>query len=75
MLPITFQQIMLGLVSASDALMLGALEQDALSAVSLTGQVAFVENMFLMALTTGLSILAAQYWGKGDRCAVERVFA
>ena len=74
-LPITFQQIMLGLVSASDALMLGTLEQDALSAVSLAGQVAFVENMFLSALTTGLSILAAQYWGKGDRDAVERVFA
>ena len=74
-LPITFQQIMLGLVSASDALMLGALTQDALSAVSLAGQVSFVENMFLAALTTGLSILAAQYWGKGDRGAVERVFA
>lgn len=74
-LPITFQQIMLGLVSASDALMLGALTQDALSAVSLAGQVSFVENMFLAALTTGLSVLAAQYWGKGDVGAVERVFA
>ncbi len=74
-LPITFQQIMLGLVSASDALMLGALTQDALSAVSLASQVSFVENMFLAALTTGLSILAAQYWGKGDVGAVERVFA
>ena len=74
-LPITFQQIMLGLVSASDALMLGALSQDALSAVSLASQVSFVENMFLAALTAGLSILAAQYWGKGDTGAVERVFA
>lgn len=74
-LPITFQQIMLGLVSASDALMLGALSQDALSAVSLASQVSFVENMFLAALTTGLSILAAQYWGKGDVGAVERIFA
>ena len=52
-LPITFQQIMLGLVSASDALMLGALTQDALSAVSLAGQVSFVENMFLFGLTAG----------------------
>ena len=74
-LPITFQQIMLGLVSASDALMLGALTQDALSAVSLAGQVSFVENMFLFGLTAGLSILAAQYWGKGDVDAVERIFA
>lgn len=74
-LPIAFQQFMLALVSASDALMLGALSQDALSAVSLAGQVTFVENLFFAAMTIGLSILAAQYWGKGDREAVERIFA
>ncbi len=34
-MPIAFQQFMLALVSASDALMLGILSQDALSAVSL----------------------------------------
>lgn len=34
-LPVTFQQFMLALVSASDAFMLGRLNQDALSAVSL----------------------------------------
>lgn len=45
-LPIAFQQFMLALVSASDALMLGMLRQDALSAVSLAGQLTFVENLF-----------------------------
>lgn len=74
-LPIAFQQFMLALVSASDAWMLGALTQDALSAVSLAGQVAFVENLFLAAMTIGLSMLAAQYWGKNDREAVEKIFA
>ncbi len=73
--PIAFQQFMLALVSASDALMLGALSQDALSAVSLAGQVAFVESLFLAAMTIGLSMLAAQYWGKEDKAAVERIFA
>ncbi len=34
-MPIAFQQFMLALVSASDALMLGVMSQDALSAVSL----------------------------------------
>ena len=38
-LPIAFQQFMSALVSASDALMLGVLAQDALSAVSLASQV------------------------------------
>ena len=63
-LPITFQQFMLVLVSASDALMLGVLTQDALSTVSLASQVTFVESLFLGAMTIGLSMFAAQYWGK-----------
>lgn len=74
-LPITFQQFMLALVSASDALMLGMISQDALSAVSLASQVTFVENLFLAAMTIGLSMLAAQYWGKNDRTSVEKIFA
>lgn len=73
--PVAFQQFMLALVSASDALMLGMLTQDSLSAVSLASQVTFVENLFLMAMTIGLSMFAAQYWGKGDKGAVERIFA
>lgn len=74
-LPIAFSQFMLALVSASDALMLGMIHQDSLSAVSLAGQVTFVYNLFLAALTIGTSIFAAQYWGKGDTAAVEKVLA
>ena len=74
-MPIAFQQFMLALVSASDALMLGMLTQDALSAVSLAGQVAFVENLFFAAMTIGLSMFAAQYWGKEDSISVEKIFA
>lgn len=74
-LPITFQLFMLALVSASDALMLGVLTQDALSAVSLASQVTFVESLFLGAMTIGLSMFAAQYWGKKDKAVVERIFA
>ncbi len=73
--PIAFQQFMLAMVSASDALMLGMLTQDSLSAVSLASQVTFVENLFLAAMTIGLSMFAAQYWGKEDKAAVERIFA
>ena len=73
--PIAFQQFMLALVSASDALMLGILTQDSLSAVSLASQVTFVENLFFAAMTIGLSMFAAQYWGKKDRASVERIFA
>ena len=74
-LSIAFQQFMLAIVSASDALMLGKVEQESLAAVSLAGQVTFVQNLFLGAMTIGTSMFAAQYWGKGDRRSVEKVFA
>lgn len=74
-LPIAFQQFMLAAVSASDALMLGFVNQDSLSAVSLAGQVTFVFNLFMGGLTMGTSILAAQYYGKGDVISIEKIFA
>lgn len=74
-LPITVQNLMTALVSASDALMLGFLNQSALSAVSLATQVQFVLNLFYAALTIGTTVLAAQYWGKGDAGSVEKVLA
>ncbi len=71
-LPISFQQFMLAAVSAADALMLGYLSQEALGAVSLATQIQFVFNLFLAAITIGLSMFAAQYWGKRDRNSVEK---
>lgn len=71
--PIAVQNLMTALVSASDALMLGFLDQTALSAVSLATQVQFVLNLFFSALTIGTTVLAAQYWGKQDRESVEEV--
>ena len=73
-LPIAFQNFMLALVSVSDAVMLGMIDQDSLSAVSLATQIQFVFNLFLTAMTVGTSMLVAQYWGKGDKVTVGRVF-
>lgn len=72
-LPMAFQQLMTALVGVSDAVMLGFLSQDALSAVSLAGQVQFVYSLFLFAVMAGVSIFAAQYWGIGDRTSVEKI--
>ncbi len=74
-LPITAQQFILAMVSASDALMLNLISQEKMAAVSLATQITFVENLFLAAMTIGLSTLAAQYWGNKNREAVERIFA
>lgn len=74
-LPIAFQQFMLALVNASDAVMLGKLNQDSLSAVSLGGQIVFVLNLFIGAITIGENMYVAQYWGKGDIKTVQEIIA
>ena len=73
--PIAFQYLMASLVTASDAFMLGFLDQDSLSASSLAGQIAFVFSLFYGAFVFGLTVLAAQYWGKGDKKTAEEVLA
>ena len=70
-LPITMQQFMLALVSATDAIMLGAVSQTSLSAVSLAGQIQFVLNLFISGISAGSGIMAAQYWGKKDAASIE----
>lgn len=65
-LPIAVQQFLLALVSACDAWMLGGLNQDSLSAVSLASQITFVFNLILTALTIGENMFVAQYYGKKD---------
>lgn len=73
-LPISFQSLMLAMVAAFDALMLGRVAQEEMTAVSLATQIQFVQNMFLMSGTAAGSILGAQYFGKGDRRTIEELF-
>ena len=71
--PIAIQQFMLALVSATDALMLGFVDQTSLSAVSLAGQIQFVLNLFVAGIAAGCGIMIAQYWGKRDTASIEKV--
>lgn len=73
-LPIAFQSLMLASVAAGDALMLGRVAQDQMTAVSLATQIQFVQNMFIMAATAAGAILGAQYWGKGDKITLQKIF-
>lgn len=72
-LPMAIQNLLTSLVSASDTLMLGLLNQESLSAISLASQVNFVEQIIVFGLVAGTSVLAAQYWGKKDALSVEKV--
>ena len=72
-LPIALQSLLTSLVSASDAFMLGFLDQASLSAISLATQIPFVLSLFQAAFMIGSGVLAAQYWGVRDRDTVEKV--
>lgn len=66
-IPATIQSLMLALVAVADALMLGNVEQNAMSAVTLATQIQFIQNMILSGVVATASVLGAQYFGKGNK--------
>lgn len=73
--PVALQNLMLSLVAAADALMLGSVEQNSMAAVSLATQIQFIQNMLLYGISSVGSILGAQYWGKKDTRTLKDIFA
>ena len=72
-LPIVFQNIIDAAVSSADVLMLNYVGQSAISAVSLANSMVGILFMFLYGIGTGIAMLAAQYYGKGDMKTIEKV--
>lgn len=72
--PIMIQSLMLASVAAADAFMLGGVDQNSMSAVSLASQIQFIQNMIISSVTAAVSILGAQYWGKKDKKTIGRIF-
>ncbi len=73
-LPIAFQSLMLASVAAGDALMLGRVTQEEMTAVSLATQIQFVQNMLVGSFTAAGAILGAQYYGKKDLRTMRELF-
>lgn len=74
-LPIALQSLMLSLVAAADALMLGSVDQNSMAAVSLATQIQFIQNMIVSSTGAAGSILGAQYWGKKDIRTLKDIFS
>ncbi|MGD9559448.1 MAG: MATE family efflux transporter [Oscillospiraceae bacterium] len=74
-LPMAVQNLINVGVSSADVVMLGRVDEVALSAASLAGQVQFVMMLIFFGLASGASVLTAQYWGKGDVRTIEKVLA
>ena len=72
-LPIVIQNLFGAAVNSADVLMLNYVGQDALSAGSLATQYSSLAFMFFFGIGTGVTMLCAQYWGKGDVNAMHKV--
>lgn len=64
--PMALQNLISALVNSVDIFMLGSVGQTAIAASSLAGIVVFILFMVTTGLSSGLVMLAAQYWGKKD---------
>lgn len=64
--PMALQNLISAAVNSADVIMLGYVGQTAIAATSLAGNVAFIMFMISTGLSSGLVMLAAQYWGKKD---------
>ena len=73
-LPIAAQSLMLSAVGVADTLMLGGLEQNAMSAVSLATKLQFIQNIMISCFVEALIALGAQYRGKKDHVSISRLF-
>ena len=72
--PIALQNLISAAVGSADVIMLGYVGQDAIAAVNLASYVQFILFLFFVGLSSGVIILAAQYWGKNDVRSIETIF-
>jgi len=72
-IPIIFQNLIDAAVNSADVLMLNFVGQSAISAVSLANSMISIFFMFLYGIGTGIAMLSAQYFGKGDLSTIEKI--
>ena len=72
--PIALQNLISAAVSSADVIMLGFVGQNAIAAVNLASYIQFILFLFFIGLSSGVVMLAAQYWGKKDTYSIETIF-
>ena len=72
-LPIAAQNILTFLVGLADNVMVSRLGETAVSGIFVANQITTLLQMFVTGLAAGMTVLAAQYWGKRDLAAVRSI--
>ncbi|MCI8672075.1 MAG: MATE family efflux transporter [Lachnospiraceae bacterium] len=71
-LPVAMQQLLNTVVNMIDTLMIGRLGEISIAAVGLANKVFFVFALLVFGISSGASVLGAQFFGAGDRPNVKR---
>lgn len=72
-LPITIQNLLSSAVNFADVFMLGFVGQSSLSAVSLANQYQFILQGVFFGISSGITMLCSQYWGKKDMKSIQAI--
>lgn len=72
-IPMAVQNLINVGVTAADVIMLGKVGEKVLSGASLAGQIQFIMTLIFCGITSGATVLTAQYWGKKDTRTIEKV--
>ena len=74
-LTMALQNIIVFGVNLADSVMMGAYSETALSGVGICNNIQFFLNMAASGISSGMTVIASQYWGKRDTKAIHRVSA
>lgn len=72
-LPVTIQQMLSMLTNLVDNIMIGSLGEIEIGGVGLAAKVFFVICLAVFGVSSGMSVLSAQYWGNDDIPNIRRV--
>ncbi|MBR0137475.1 MAG: MATE family efflux transporter [Erysipelotrichaceae bacterium] len=73
--PVFLQQLLRISVDTANSLMLGSIDQTQMSAVSQANQIFFVYSTICAGLSSGVTVLVSQFWGKKDRNSITLITA
>ncbi|GGH14245.1 MATE family efflux transporter [Paenibacillus segetis] len=71
--PVTMQSLIMALLSLTDQLMVGQLGDVAIASVGMSTKIYGIISVVLAGLAAGVSIYAAQFWGKQDRKSISQL--
>lgn len=73
-LPVALQNLINTILNLCDTLMISSLGENFISSVGLANKVFFVFNLLLFGIVSGCSIMASQFYGKGDSKGLSKIF-